>query len=386
MLGDARADHLMRTDRAPVYALLADAAPYFREHNPELSARLMAAWQRAGAKLGDYYWYDLAFLDPDMEAKAGVPSSARIDGLGALMRSDQGDYLLLKAAGRPADACAMDEGGILWYGDAMPIIAAVGMRGTSQDNGLDAATGWLARLVSRNNSCVSFSGATLHPRLSGTLTAFKSTPLADYAAVRVERPDLPEPGAWTRHAIWIKPTGDAQHQYLILLDHIQAAAQSQWNLNLPIGQMSVSPAKGGGRLVRIGDKAEGAVSVFFASPRNADVSTSAKQLTLAASKTTHHYQTLSVGQAGGENRYYLTIMAVSKQAAAAPEFIVLEPGKVIEIRGADETYRLFASSNAFTYNKKGVRFTGKLALIRSAGKTHDLFLVDGELVVLDADR
>lgn len=189
--------------------------------NPDFSARMMRAWNRAGQPVinagGELNstFKTLALIDRNLPATLDEPPESKaFPEFGACMRSETG-YLLLKA-GKAAMHYDHDEGSLIWYEKGVPILADIG---SQYFPSVDAAF-----LHNR----ISVDGKTDECR--GRLLSFASTPEADFASLEVtidriqewplwpnrdpdwnfRRQPPPEqipPHRWQRDLIWHKQSG-----------------------------------------------------------------------------------------------------------------------------------------------------------------------------------
>ena len=97
------------------------------------SARMMAAWRRAGSpaiSLHDFYhgqiwWPPLCLIDPSLPAHESAHGSRIHPGLGAVFRGPKDGYVLVKM-GPSRGHYDPDEGSILWYAHGKPLLADFG--------------------------------------------------------------------------------------------------------------------------------------------------------------------------------------------------------------------------------------------------------------------
>ncbi len=115
-------------------ACFAWAAKTTVETDADFSARMMAAWHRAGSPVislhdffhGQIWWLPLCLVDRALPVRADVRKSNLFDGFGAVFRSQETQGYLLVKMGRARGHYDPDEGSMVWYAWGVPILADFG--------------------------------------------------------------------------------------------------------------------------------------------------------------------------------------------------------------------------------------------------------------------
>ena len=217
----------------PMFEAMAIYAPHYVKTDPAFSKRLMWMWRRAGSPFQHGWHFDLIFpmlADPTLPDEPQALGSAFCKTMGyVLMRSgfntQDETVVYMRGGRRGALHPRADLGSIDLFSEGIPL-ALGSQSGPYHDPEI------LWNRSQKSNNVVMFGGKSRdRGECSGTIDAYYTGPLVDYAVADCSRPagrfvKQEESFLWRRHLLLVK-----QPDYLVIWDEISSPMPSQWLLH-----------------------------------------------------------------------------------------------------------------------------------------------------------
>jgi hypothetical protein len=213
------------------FAACAMYAPQYATSDPALAQRLMWMWRRAGSpyRQGQTSLVFPLLADPGLEDAPQNLQSTMCRRFGYVMlRSGSADpdetAVYMRGGAQGITHKRADLGSIDLFSRGVPL--ALGSQ-----SGPYNLTDSVWNQSQESNNVVIFGGAPLKRAASGTLVAFGTAPLADYAVADCSRPAgrgwrANQAFRWRRHLLLVK-----QPDYLVVWDEIDSHLPAEWVLH-----------------------------------------------------------------------------------------------------------------------------------------------------------